>query len=70
MTLKHVKPLPPVPVLRWTPGRKAGVVEAWIRAELTAHEICRRYRLAPEELERWRTLYEKGGILALRVTYR
>jgi transposase-like protein len=58
----------PGPNPRWTPGRKAAVVQAVKEELLTAEEACQRYDLTMDELAGWTNALERGGVGALRVT--
>jgi uncharacterized protein DUF1153 len=60
--------LPAADIVRWTPSRKAEVVLAVIAGLITEDEACRRYRLTPEELSRWRNAYVHHGVRGLKAT--
>jgi transposase-like protein len=53
--------LPPPDTERWTPQRKATVVDA-VRSGLnTTEEVCRRYDLTVEEFLWWQNLMQRRG---------
>jgi transposase-like protein len=60
--------LPPSDVVRWSPQRKAAVVEAVRVGAITLDEACHRYRLSAEELLTWQRAVEVDGVSALSVT--
>jgi hypothetical protein len=66
MTAHH----PPSPALgqRWTPARKAGVVEAVRIGRVSLNEACRRYTLSVEEFTAWQTALVRYGRPGLRST--
>jgi Protein of unknown function (DUF1153) len=45
--------LPPSNTVRWSPQRKALVVEAVRSGLMGLDEACRRYQLSPEEFQEW-----------------
>lgn len=47
---------------RWVAQRKAEVVAAVERGELSATEVCERYHLSTEELISWRQAMQRKGI--------
>lgn len=60
--------LPPAGIARWTPGRKAAVVEAVAAKRLSRQDACRQYGLSSEELVEWQRAYRRRGINGLRST--
>jgi transposase-like protein len=58
----------PKPGQRWTPLRKAGVVEAVRSGRLTLEEACRRFELSVEEFTTWQTALDRHGVAGLRST--
>ncbi|MBV8774269.1 MAG: DUF1153 domain-containing protein [Deltaproteobacteria bacterium] len=59
--------LPPLKK-RWTTSRKAGVIVAVRRGELSLDEACRRYRLSVDEFVAWERDYDRYGVPGLRTT--
>jgi transposase-like protein len=56
--------------MRWTPQRKAAVVEKVLRGVATAEQICAEHGIWPEELDSWLENYRVfglGGLKASRV---
>lgn len=60
--------LPPVNTRRWTPLRKAQVVNAVRDGVLSFAQACERYRLSDEELTAWQSAVAVYGTPGLRVT--
>jgi transposase-like protein len=60
--------LPPDNTKRWVARRKAAVVAAVHRGELTLEQACSRYQLSEEEFRSWERAYEIHGLAGLRVT--
>ena len=60
--------LPPDNTKRWVARRKAAVVAAVHRGELTFEQACRRYQLSEEEFRSWERAYEIHGLPGLRAT--
>lgn len=58
----------PKPGQRWSPSRKAGVVEAVRIGRLTLDEACKRYELSVEEFIAWQKAIIAHGIPGLRAT--
>jgi hypothetical protein len=58
----------PGPGARWTPRRKAQVVQAVMDALLSETEAKRRYRLSPEEWESWVRAVDARYLSSLRVS--
>ena len=60
--------------LRWVVRRKAEVVEAVRKGELSFAEACQRYHLSSDELISWQDAYKHHGLEGLRAmrlqTYR
>lgn len=60
--------MPSLDVLRWTPRRKAQVLDAVTRGDLTAELACDRYRISREEFVEWERLDEQFGVSGLQAT--
>jgi hypothetical protein len=60
--------LPPAGTTYWVSRRKAQVVMAVERGLLSIDEVCRRYRMDPEEFALWRRRLHKAGKQSLRIT--
>jgi uncharacterized protein DUF1153 len=60
--------LPPGDTVRWSPYRKASVVNGVQTGAISLDEACRRYQLSPEEFLGWQEAMGTYGIGALRVT--
>jgi hypothetical protein len=60
--------LPPINTQRWSPKRKALVVDAVRNGAISFEEACRRYQLSAEEFLAWHHAIESYGVGALRVT--
>lgn len=60
--------LPPGDTVRWSPYRKAAVVNGVRTGEISLTEACQRYRLSAEEFSAWQRAVEVHGVAALRVT--
>jgi transposase-like protein len=60
--------LPPSNTVRWTPQRKALVVEAVRSGVISLDEACRRYQLSEEEFLAWRAAIEAHGIAGVHIT--
>jgi hypothetical protein len=60
--------LPPSGATRWSPQRKAMVVNAVRSGAMSLDEACRRYLLSAEEFTAWERAIEAHGVAALRVT--
>ena len=60
--------LPPDNTKRWVARRKAAVVAAVHRGELTLEQACGRYQLSEEEFRSWERAYEIHGLAGLRTT--
>ncbi|MBO0735587.1 MAG: DUF1153 domain-containing protein [Alphaproteobacteria bacterium] len=60
--------LPPINTQRWSPRRKAMVVDAVRNGALSFAEACERYQLSAEELTAWQHAMESHGTPGLRVT--
>jgi transposase-like protein len=58
----------PLPSQRWTPRRKATVIIALCDGAVTIDEVCRRYDILREELDRWISAFERYGVAGLRAT--
>lgn len=50
---------------RWTPKRKAVVVEAVRDRALSESDVVRRLGVSPEELAAWQSQHEKHGVAGL-----
>jgi hypothetical protein len=59
---------PPSDTVRWSPYRKATVVNGVRTGEISLTEACQRYRLSAEEYSAWQRAVEIHGVGALRVT--
>jgi hypothetical protein len=64
---RRVDPLPLVNA-HWTPRRKAALIAAVSRGEITLEEASNRYRLTQEEFISWVAAIENYGEPGLRVT--
>lgn len=53
---------------RWSPQRKAALVNAVRSGAITFAEAAQRYRLSAEEFSAWEQTIEHHGLQALRVT--
>jgi transposase-like protein len=62
--------LPAPNTRRWIARRKAAVVAAVGRGEITIEEACRRYRLSIEEFRSWERGFVENGLAGLQVGYR
>jgi hypothetical protein len=60
--------LPPSNIVRWSPQRKASVVEAVRSGLIGLDEACRRYQLSAEEFREWQQALKVHGIGGLSVT--
>lgn len=60
--------LPPPDTRRWVARRKAQVVTAVRRGQLTFEDACRRYNISAEEFLSWERALDRHGPAALRVT--
>ena len=60
--------LPPSNIVRWSPQRKASVVEAVRSGLIGLDEACRRYQLSPEEFLEWQQALKVHGVGGLSVT--
>ncbi len=60
--------LPPSDTVRWSPHRKACVVNGVRRGAISLDDACRRYQLSAEEFLAWQEAIDAHGIGALRVT--
>jgi Protein of unknown function (DUF1153) len=67
-TRKAAVGLPPSNTVRWSPQRKASVVEAVRNGLIGPDEACRRYRLSAEEFLDWQQALEIYGVAGLSVT--
>ncbi len=61
--------LPPTTMKRWSPRRKAAVIEGIKAGVLSIWDACERYDLSLEEVLSWQEAYERGGTKALRSTF-
>jgi Protein of unknown function (DUF1153) len=66
--LPEAADLPPAQISRWSPQRKALVVNAVHNGTITREEASCRYCLSAEELIAWEQAIATHGIRALRVT--
>ena len=60
--------LPPTTIKRWSPKRKAAVIEGIKTGNLSIWDACERYDLSLQEVLSWQEAYERGGTKALRST--
>lgn len=61
--------LPDPPVVRWSPGRKAAVVECWSASGPGGRaRLLEEYGLTTEEVEYWQGIYLRHGAAGLRVS--
>ncbi len=60
--------LPAGDTVRWSPHRKASVVNGVRSGAISLDEACRRYQLSADEFLAWQGAIEAHGIGALRVT--
>lgn len=60
--------LPPSDTARWSPRRKALVVEAVWNDLISFDEACRRYQLSAEEFQEWQQAMKAHGVSGLSVT--
>ena len=60
--------LPPSNTVRWSPQRKASVVEAVRSGLIGLDEACRRYQLSAEEFLEWQQALEIHGVGGLSLT--
>ncbi len=65
----QVPELPPTTTKRWSPLRKAAVIEGIKAGVLGILGACERYDLSLQEVLSWQEAYERGGTKALRSTY-
>lgn len=67
-TENAVAGLPPSNTVRWSPQRKASVVEAVRDGLISLDEACRRYQLSAEEFQEWQQALTVHGLKGLSVT--
>jgi Protein of unknown function (DUF1153) len=60
--------LPPADTKRWSPSRKAAVIDAARAGLISRQEICARYMMSDEELVAWERAYDQNGVPGLRTT--
>ncbi len=60
--------LPPSNTVRWSPQRKAAVVQAVRSGLIGLDEACRRYQLSAEEFLEWQQALKVHGVGGLSVT--
>jgi transposase-like protein len=60
--------LPPPDTKRWTPRRKASVVDAVLNGVITIEEVCHRYGLSVEEFLSWHNAIQRHGVQGLHIT--
>jgi DNA-binding winged helix-turn-helix (wHTH) protein len=58
----------PIPTSQWTIRRKAEVLAAVNRGEITFEEALRRHHLSEQEFQAWQRRYEAFGLPGLRST--
>jgi hypothetical protein len=54
--------------VRWTPLRKAKVIDDIVNGEISLDEACRQYDLSTEEFTGWKNTLERHGVHGLRTT--
>jgi hypothetical protein len=54
--------------VRWTPKRKAEVIDDMLTGKLTMAEACQQHDLSNEEIESWFRTHKTYGTYGLRVT--
>lgn len=62
--------LPPENTERWVASRKAAVVRGVAYGLLSQEEALEKYGLTQEEFDEWVKAITRGGLPALRATYR
>jgi transposase-like protein len=60
--------LPSADIVRWSPNRKASVVEGVQDGVISLDEACRRYHISEEEFRTWQVSLQAHGIGSLRTT--
>ena len=60
--------LPSPETNRWTPGRKAAVIEGVRQGLLTIEKACERYNLTIDEYRAWERDFDSHGAAGLRAT--
>jgi Protein of unknown function (DUF1153) len=60
--------MPPADIPRWSPRRKAEVVDAVRDGAISFADACLRYQLSTEEFVSWQRAIEANGVPGLRVT--
>lgn len=60
--------LPPSDTVRWSPYRKALIVDGVRNGIISIDEACRRYQLSADELQTWQRAITTHGVGALLVT--
>jgi hypothetical protein len=68
VSVEGIDGLPSVHTRRWVVSRKAAVVIAVRRGELTLPDATARYRLSEEEFRLWEQAFDANGVPGLRVT--
>ncbi len=63
-----LKNLPAADTVRWTPKKKAAVIDAIAGAVIGEGEAMARYNISAAELDGWRGAVTFAGTAALRVT--
>lgn len=66
--LLALETVPPVSTERWSPRRKAQVVDAVRAGLLSEEEVCRLYRMTADEFTGWQRSLSQSGRKGLRVT--
>jgi transposase-like protein len=54
--------------IRWTPRRKAALLNDLATGHITTEAACRLHSLSPDELAEWRRAYNEHGLPGLRTT--
>ena len=65
LSLGEVLQAAKIETFRWTPKRKAVVVEAVRDRALSESDVVRRLGVSPEELAAWQSQHEKHGLAGL-----
>ncbi len=60
--------LPSPNTKRWVVRRKAAVLAAVRKGDISVEEACRRYGLSDEELQAWQRAFDADGLPGLRAT--
>jgi hypothetical protein len=55
-------------VERWTPRRKAKVIDDIANGVITLEQACQQYDLSIDEIAEWQKMHARDGVSGLRVT--